>query len=69
MLIVGEVLPGLLSADNTALLSLDESGIKKGLDVLVEWYRDWRMKINEQVRNHACEAKKMARTDVQYIRY
>lgn len=38
---VGEVILGFLSAEDTALLALDESGIKKSLDVLVEWYRDW----------------------------
>ena len=42
----GEIIPGLLFADNTALLAPDESGIKKSLDVLVEWCRDWGVKIN-----------------------
>ena len=70
MLIVGEVIPGLLSADNTALLAPDESGIKKSLDMLVEWYRDWRVKINvNKSRIMHVRQKKMARMDVQYIRY
>ena len=67
---MGEVIPGLLSADNTALLAPDESGIKKSLDMLVEWYRDWRVKINvNKSRIMHVRQKKMARMDVQYIRY
>ena len=67
---MGEVIPGLLSADNTALLAPDESGIKKSLDMLVEWYRDWRVKINvNKSRIMHVRQKKMARMDVQYIHY
>lgn len=41
-------IPGLLFADDRALLSLDESRIKKSLDVLVEWCRELQLgvKIN-----------------------
>ena len=35
-----------LFADDTALLAPDESGIKKSLDVLVQWCRLWGVKIN-----------------------
>lgn len=42
----GEITPGLLFADNTALLPLDESAIKTSLDVLVQWCRPWGGKIN-----------------------
>ena len=37
----GEIQTGLLFADDTALLAPDESGIKKSLDVLVEWCINW----------------------------
>ena len=43
---MGEVIPGLLSADNTALLPQDQSAIKTSLDVLVQWCRPWGGNIN-----------------------
>ena len=36
----GEIISGLLFADNTALLVSDESGIKKSLEVLAQWCKD-----------------------------
>ena len=51
-------IPGLLFADDRALLSPDESQIKKSLDVLVEWCRELGGEDKcEQVWNDACEAK------------
>ena len=42
----GETVPGLLFADDTCLVASDACGIKKSLDVLVEWCREWGVKIN-----------------------
>ena len=42
----GEIIPGLLFADDTVLLALDESEIKKSLEVPVEWCKEWGVKIN-----------------------
>ena len=39
-------IPGLLFADDRALLSPHESRIKKSLDVFVEWSRELGVKIN-----------------------
>ena len=36
----GETVPGLLFADDTCLVASDACGIKKSLDVLVEWCRE-----------------------------
>ena len=64
----GEIIPGLLFADDTALLAPDESGIKKSLDVLVEWCKDWGVKINVSKSGimHVRQ-KRVARTDVQFV--
>ena len=64
----GEVIPGLLFADDTTLLAPDESGIKRSLDVLVEWCRDWGVKVNVSKSGimHVRQ-KRVARTDVQYV--
>ena len=64
----GEVIPGLLFADDTALLALDESGIKKSLDVLIEWCRDWGVKINVSKSGimHVRQ-KRVATMDVQFV--
>ena len=64
----GEIVPGLLFADDTALLAPDESGIKKSLDVLIEWCRDWGVKINVSKSGimHVRQ-KRVARTDVQFV--
>ena len=42
----GETIPGLLFADDTSLVASDALGLKKSLDVLVEWCNEWRVKIN-----------------------
>ena len=44
----GDKIPGLLFADDTSLAASDANGLKKSLDVLVEWCRDWGVKINVQ---------------------
>ena len=64
----GEIIPGLLFADDTALLAPDESGIKKSLEVLVEWCEEWGVKINVSKSGimHVRQ-KRVARTDVQYV--
>ena len=64
----GEIIPGLLFADDTVLLAPDESGIKKSLDVLVKWCRDWGVKINVSKSGimHVRQ-KRVARIDVQYL--
>ena len=42
----GDKIPGLLFVDDTSLVSPDVEGLKKSLDVLVEWCRNWGVKIN-----------------------
>ena len=62
-----EVVPGLLFADDTCLVASDESGLKKSLDVLREWCKEWGVQINVaksgvmHIRN-----KKVKRCDVTY---
>ena len=64
----GEIIPSLLFADNTALLTPDESGIKKSLEVLVEWCEEWGVKINVSKSGVMhMKQKRVARTDVQYV--
>ena len=41
----GETIPGLLFADDTCLVASDALGLKKSLDVLVEWCNEWGVKI------------------------
>ena len=49
------------------MLAPDESGIKKSLDVLVEWCRNWGVKINVSNSGIMHERqKRVARTNVQY---
>ena len=36
----GETIPGLLFADDTCLMASDAAGLKKSLDVLVEWCKE-----------------------------
>ena len=63
----GETVPGLLFADDACLVASDACGIKKSLDVLVEWCREWGVEINVaksgimHIRN-----KKTERCDVAY---
>ena len=41
-----EMVPGLLFADDTSLVASDKEGLKKSLDVLVKWCKEWGVKIN-----------------------
>ena len=36
----------LLFADDTCLLASDESGLRKSLDVSIEWCKEWEVQIN-----------------------
>ena len=49
-----EVVPGLLFADDTCLLASDESGLRKSLDVLIEWCRVGSSNQCGQVWSYAC---------------
>ena len=42
----GETIPGLLFADDTCLMGSDEPSLRKSLDILVEWCKEWGVKIN-----------------------
>ena len=42
----GDTIPGLLFADDTTLLASYEEGLRKSLDVLVQWCEDWGIRIN-----------------------
>ena len=41
-----EIVPGLLFADDTCLIASDGPGIERSLEVLVEWCKEWGVKIN-----------------------
>ena len=41
-----ETIPGLLFADDTCLIVSETLGLKKSLDVLVEWCKEWGLKIS-----------------------
>ena len=42
----GETIPGLLFADDICLMVSDAAGLRKCLDVLVEWCKEWGVKNN-----------------------
>ena len=42
----GETIPGLLFADDTCLVASEALGLKKSLDVLVEWCKEWGVNVN-----------------------
>ena len=42
----GDMVPGLLFADDTSLVASDREGLTKSLDVLVKWCEEWGVKIN-----------------------
>ena len=66
-----EKVPGLLFADGTCLLAPDESGLKKSLDVLVEWCKEWGVKINVAKCGimHIHKKNILARCEVKYEVY
>ena len=42
----GETIPGMLFADNTCLVASVTLGLEKSLDVLLEWCKEWGVKMN-----------------------
>ena len=42
----GEIVPGLLFADDTCLVASDERSLKRSLEVLSDWCREWGVKIS-----------------------
>ena len=42
----GDMVPGLLFADDTSLITSDKEGLWKSLEVLVTWCEKWGVKIN-----------------------
>ena len=52
-----EIAPGLLFADGTCLVALNVLGIMRSLDVLVEWCKEWGVKINVTMSGttHICK--------------
>ena len=63
----GETIPGLLFADDTCLVASDVAGLRKSLDVLVEWGKEWGVKINVAKYGvmHICN-KKTERCEMAY---
>ena len=43
----GDMVPGLLFADDISLVTSDKEGLQKSLDVLVKWCEMWGVKINQ----------------------
>ena len=41
-----DIIPGLLFADDTALLAPDEEGLIRSLNCMVQWCAEWGVKIN-----------------------
>ena len=63
----GETLPGLLFADDTCLVASEALGLKKSLDVLVEWCKEWGVNVNVTKSGimHIC-IKKAEKCNVTY---
>ena len=40
------IIPGLLFADDTAMLAPDEEGLTRSLNCMVQWCAEWGVKIN-----------------------
>ena len=55
----GETIPGLLFADDTCLVASEALRLKKSLDVLVEWCKEWGVKLNVAKSGimHICRKK------------
>ena len=62
-----EIVSGLLFADDTCLVASDVSGIRRSLDVLVEWCEEWGVEVNVAKSGimHICK-KKEERCEVVY---
>ena len=54
-----EIVPSLLIADGTRLVALNVSGTMRSLEVLVEWCKEWGVKINvtKSGTMHICKKK------------
>ena len=64
----GDMVPGLLFADNTSLVAYNKEGLKKSLDVLVKWCEEWGVKINVGKSGIMHMRKKMVeRCEVEYM--
>ena len=52
-----DIIPGLLFADDTALLAPDEEGLTRSLNCMVQWRAEWVRSEDQcgQMWNHACE--------------
>ena len=63
----GDMVPGLLFADDTSLVASDKEGLEKSLDDLVKWCEKWGVKINVGKSGIMHMRKKMVeRCDVEY---
>ena len=63
----GDMIPGLLFADDTSLVASDKEGLEKSLDVLVKWCEEWGVKINVGKSGTMHMRKKMVeRCEVEY---
>ena len=63
----GDMIPGLLFADETSLVASDKEGLEKSLDVLVKWCEEWGVKINVGKSGIMHMRKKMVeRCEVEY---
>ena len=62
----GDMVPGLLFANDTPLVASDKEGLEKSFDVLVKWCEEWGAKSGE-VRHNAYMRKKMVEScEVEY---
>ena len=67
MMCGGDIIPGLIFADDTLLFTSDRPGIKKSFDVLVRWCNEWGVKINVHKSGIMPLRQKIKRDDVQYL--
>ena len=64
----GDTIPGLLFADDTTLLASDREGLKKSLDVLVQWCEDLGIRIDvEKCGIMHIRKKKVMRNEIRYM--
>ena len=62
----GDMVPGLLFADDTSLVATDKEGLEKSLDVLAKWCEEWGVKINVGKSGIMHTRKIVERCDVEY---
>ena len=64
----GDTIPGLLFADDTPLLASDKEGLRKSLDVLVQWCEDRGIRINAaKCGIMHIRKKKVMRNEIRYM--